>query len=45
MLMYNFLKYGLNYSYTTGSLWFYSKDEVTNFNNDTNDTNNFKSFM
>ena len=28
---------------TTGSLWFYSKDEVTNFNTDIANTNNFKS--
>ena len=31
MLMYNLLEYNLNYSDTTGSLWFYSKDETTNF--------------
>ena len=30
--MYNLLEYSLNYSDTTGSLWFYSKDETTNSN-------------
>ena len=29
---------------TTGSLWFYSKDEATNFTADIEDNNNFKSF-
>ena len=33
-----------NYSETTGSLWFYSKDEGTNFNANVTNTNNFKSF-
>ena len=28
----------------TGSLWFYSKDEATNFNGDIENTNEFKSF-
>ena len=32
MPVYNLLEYSLNYSHTTGSLWFYSKDEATNFN-------------
>ena len=32
-----------NYSDRTGSLWFYSKDEATNFTADIED-NNFKSF-
>ena len=36
--------YGIsNYSEITGSLWFYSKDEATNFNVDI-DNNNCKSF-
>ena len=33
MPMFNLIEYSSNYSETTGSLWFYSKDEVTNFNN------------
>ena len=33
-----------NYSETTGSLWFYSKDGATNFNNNIANTNNFNSF-
>ena len=31
MPMYNLIEYSSNYSETTGSLWFYSKDEATNF--------------
>ena len=31
--MYNLREYSSNYSETTGSLWFYSKDEATNFDN------------
>ena len=30
--MYNLIEYSSNYSETTGSLWFYFKDEVINFN-------------
>ena len=33
----------MNYFNTTSSLWFYSKDETTDINNDTAD-NNFESF-
>ena len=33
MSVYNLLEYSLNYSDMTGSLWFYSKDQTTNFNN------------
>ena len=44
MPMYNLLEYSSNYSGTTGSLWFYSKDEATIFNINIGDTNNFKSF-
>ena len=40
MPMYDLLKYCSNYSDTTGSLWFYVKDETNNFTNDT-DTNDF----
>ena len=42
--MYNLIKYSPNYTETTGSLWFYSKDEATNFNADIVSNNNFKSF-
>ena len=44
MLVYNLLKCSSNYSDTTGSVWFYSHDEATNFNADTGNTNAFKSF-
>ena len=44
MPMYNLIEYSSNYSETTGCLWFYSKDEATNFNADIADTNEFKSF-
>ena len=33
-----------NYSETIGSLWFYSKNEATNFNGDIESTNHFKFF-
>ena len=33
-----------NYSETTGSKWFYSKEKGTTFNADIVDNNNFKSF-
>ena len=42
--MYNLIEYSSNYSETTGSLWFYSKDEATNFNADIANHNNFRSF-
>ena len=45
MPMYNLIEYSSNYSETTGSLWFYSKDEATGFNADTANDNSFKSFM
>ena len=41
--MYNLIKYSSNYSETTGTLWFYSKDEATNFDAGISNTNNFKS--
>ena len=44
MPMYNLIEYSSDYSETTGSLWFYSKDEANNFNNNITNTNNFKSF-
>ena len=34
MSMYNLMGYGSNYPETTRTLWFYSKDEATNFNAD-----------
>ena len=33
MWIYNLIEYSSNCSETTGSLWFYSKDDATNFNN------------
>ena len=44
MPMYNFLEYSSNYSDTTGSLWFYFKDEANNYNNIIVNNNAFKSF-
>ena len=44
MPMYNFVEYSSKYSETTESLWFYSKDEVINFNAVIDNDNNFKSF-
>ena len=40
----NVIEYSSNYSETTGSLWFYSMDEATNFNADIVNTDDFKSF-
>ena len=42
--MNNLIEYSSNYSQRTGSLWFYSKDEAANFNNDIENTDDFKSF-
>ena len=42
--MYNLIEYSSNYSETTGSVWFYSKDKATDFNADIANTNDFKSF-
>ena len=36
MSVYNLIEYNRNYSETTGSLWFYAKDEATNFYTDNN---------
>ena len=44
MLMYNPIEYSSMHSETTGSLWFYSNDEATNFNNNIENIDNFKSF-
>ena len=38
------MEYSSNYSEITRSLWFYSKDEATNFNLDIENNNDFKSF-
>ena len=44
--IYNYLiEYSSNYSETTGNLWFYSKDVATNFSNDIENTDGFKSFV
>ena len=42
--MYNFLECSLNYSETTGKLWFYSKDEAPGFTTGISNDNNYKSF-
>ena len=42
--MYNLKEYSSYYSGTTGSLWFYSNDGATNFNNDIANDDNFKPF-
>ena len=42
--MYNLIEYRSNYIETTGSLWFKSKDEAANFDVDTENTDDFKSF-
>ena len=34
MPIYNLIEYSSNYSETTESLWFFSKDEATDFNSD-----------
>ena len=44
MPMYSLTECSWNYSETTGSLWFYSKDEATDFNNNIANTDGFKSF-
>ena len=41
MLMYDLTEYSSNYSKTTRSLWFSSKDEATGCNNDIANTNHF----
>ena len=42
--IYNLKKYNSNNSETTESLWFYSKDGTTNFSNNIENGDNFKSF-
>ena len=43
--MYNLTEYCSNYYETTGSLWFYSKDEANIFNADIVNDDNFRSFQ
>ena len=42
--MYNMLEFSSNYSDTTVSLWFYSKDEAIDFNNAFSNTDYFDFF-
>ena len=44
MPMYNLIEYSPNYSETTWSLWFYSKDEATNFDAIIANNNDFNYF-
>ena len=44
MPLYNLIEYSSNYLAATGSFWFYSRDEVTNFNPEFENNNNVKSF-
>ena len=44
MSMYNLIEYSSNYSETTGSFWFYSKDGAAYFNADIANNNSFRSF-
>ena len=44
MTIYNLIEYSSDYSKTTGSLCFYSKDEATNFDNNIESTDNLKPF-
>ena len=45
MPMYNLIEKSSNYSEATGGLWFYLKDEATDFFVDIANDNSFKSFM
>ena len=42
--MYNLIEYSSDYSETLGSLCFYSKDGATNFNAETSNNDDVKSF-
>ena len=44
MLLYNLKEYSSNCSNMTGRLWFYSKDEATDFNDQFANTDDSKSF-
>ena len=41
---YNLIEYSSSHSETAGSLWLYSKDEATDFSNNIENTDHFKSF-
>ena len=41
--MQNLMEHSWHYSEATGSLWFYSKDEATDFNKNIANTDDFKS--
>ena len=41
MTINNLIEYGSNFSQINESLWFYTKDEPTNFDADIANTNNF----
>ena len=43
--MYNLIEYSSKYSKATEGLWFYSKDEATDFRTDSANANDFKFFM
>ena len=42
--IHNLVEHSSSYHETRGTLWFYSKDETTNFNADIDGNNDFKSF-
>ena len=42
MSMNSLIEYSSNYSETAGNLWFYSKDEATEFNNKIENADSFK---
>ena len=44
MSVYNLKEYSFYYSETTGRLWFCPKDQATNFNNNIENNDDFKSF-
>ena len=44
MAVYNLIEYNSNFSEIKRSLWFYLKDETTDFNNNIANSNDFKSF-
>ena len=44
MPMHKMIEYTSNYSETTGSLWFYSKDETTDYETNIANDDNMKSF-
>ena len=44
MVMYNLKEYSSSHSETTGKVWFYSKDDETNVNNDIDNNNKYKFF-